>query len=92
MAKTPFRLLPDSAKVYTSRGFVYKKMGRNRLAIEDLNEALRLKPNYAKAYALRGGIYLRLGKHKPGCEDVRNACELNFCHGLKRAQKKGCCR
>ncbi|MDR2094776.1 MAG: tetratricopeptide repeat protein [Treponema sp.] len=70
-------LNPDNWSVFSNRGFLYDKMGKNALALADYIEAIYIKPDYAIAYNNRGIILERMGKYDEARDDYLDAIRLD---------------
>ena len=53
------------------------KLGKQNLAIEALNHAIKYKPDYAKAYVKRGDINFDLKNYEEAIRDFSKAQEIN---------------
>ncbi|CAG1065488.1 partial Bacteriophage adsorption protein A, partial [uncultured bacterium] len=68
---------PDAGELaIMNRGVAYKKAGRYKEALADLNEAINLKPS-AMAYSNRGNVRKRMGDIPGSIEDYIKALELD---------------
>ena len=57
---------------YSSRAFIYKKMGKYDLALIDYSNAIKKNPEYFNAYLDRGILYTdQLGKYNEGISDFK---------------------
>ena len=61
------------AYIYRKRGFAYKELGKNQLAIEDYNRTIELYPTYARVYANRGSVYRSLKEYTRAIDDYSQA-------------------
>ena len=65
------------------------RQGQHRMAVEDLEEAIRLDPEYTKAYENRAMVYTLLGRDDEAREDVERAVELGGDRGaLEREMER----
>lgn len=69
---------PQHAVVYVARAEVQQAMGRQSMALMDLEEAIRLDASCPEAYLMRGQIYLSQEKKKQAREDFEKAIELGI--------------
>ena len=59
------------------RGFVRRELGELRVALRDLEHAIRLAPDVAEGYAWRGDVRQALGDVAGGLADHDRAVELD---------------
>jgi len=72
----------DSIKTYSkaisyyNRGNAYSKIGDDKLALKDLNQAIDLDDTFYQAYYNRGSVLKRLGKIELAEKDLKKAKNL----------------
>ncbi|WYL92809.1 MAG: tetratricopeptide repeat protein [Gloeotrichia echinulata IR180] len=66
----------NSAYAYLNRGIARAKLGDNKAAIEDFNQALQINPNSALTYYNRGFARADLGDKQGAIEDFQQAAKL----------------
>lgn len=71
-----FRLNPQAANVYYTRGLAYFYLGQHQRSITFFDEAIRLDPKGAAAYAKRGKAYGALGQQDRAIQDLDEAKRL----------------
>jgi tetratricopeptide (TPR) repeat protein len=71
-----FRLNPQAANVYYTRGLAYLYLGQHQRSITFFDEAIRLEPGDAAAYAKRGTAYGALGQQDRAIQDFNEARRL----------------
>jgi len=64
------------AAILNDRAVAYVRMGKNREAIEDYNQAVELFPEYAAVYNNRGNLLLALGMSDEAIKDFNRAIVL----------------
>lgn len=64
--------------LWTTRGFIYHKLGESEKGIADLEKALKIDNNNAFAYRNLGVIYHDLGNYEKSCEYLKKAKELGY--------------
>ncbi len=69
---------PQHAVVYVARAGVQQELGRQSMALMDLEEAIRLDDSRPEAYLMRGQIYLSQEKKKQAREDFEKALALGI--------------
>ena len=88
------QLDPRYAVAYDSRGFVYLRSGRDRLAARDYSTALKLTPARATALFGRGMAGLHLGQQSSALADIRAARradpEVDDIYILAGVEEEGC--
>jgi len=67
---------PNKARVHSSLGNTYQKLGQFQRSIEEYNEAIRITPNYADYYYDRGTAYGKLIQYQQAIEDYNKAISL----------------
>jgi tetratricopeptide (TPR) repeat protein len=70
------KLNQNDEKPYFNRAGAYAALGNFKMALKDLDNALKIKPDYTQAYFMRGKIKLTNGKD--GCSDLKKALELGY--------------
>ncbi len=71
-----FRLNPQTANVYYTRGLAYLYLGQYQRSTANFDEAIRLEPGNAAAYAKRGTAYGALGQQDRAIQDLNEARRL----------------
>jgi tetratricopeptide (TPR) repeat protein len=66
-----------SVIAYNRRGWIYYKLSKDDLAIDDYNMAIKIDPKYAVAYNNRGLVYERKDQYALALKDYEKAIELN---------------
>jgi TolB-like protein/DNA-binding winged helix-turn-helix (wHTH) protein/Tfp pilus assembly protein PilF len=77
LARTAHELNPDVRETDWVLAFVHLERGEHRLALEQLQTAVRLYPSFADAYAFMGGIHAYLGEPEQTPPLIRTAMRLN---------------
>ena len=68
---------PKYSEAYNNMGITYKKMGKNRGAIEALKKAIEIRPGYTKAYYNLGYVYDELGKYRDAIYYYNEAIKID---------------
>lgn len=69
-------LKPDLATAHVTLGMLYTWTGKNDLASEELDQALKLDKFNAAAYAAQGNLLLRQGRNDAAQADLEKAVDL----------------
>jgi len=69
--------LPDDPKGYASRGLLYRREGKQSLALEDFNKAIALDPYSYKTYNNRGLLFKDMREFERALADFNHSVELN---------------
>lgn len=64
------------ANLHTDRGVIYARLGRNKLALVDFNEAIKLFPENPSVYNNRGSTLLAAGHDREAVKDFNRAILL----------------
>ena len=65
-----------SALAYNNRGCAYMDLGKNNLALQDFNQAIRLDPREAKSYYNKGNLYKKIGLLKKALGNYNQAVSI----------------
>lgn len=68
----------DERDLWTTRGFLYHKLGKTNKGITDLEEALNINDDNSFALRNLGVIYHDLGKYNKSCELLEKAKNLGY--------------
>lgn len=71
---------PHNHITYFKRATASMTLGRNQLAIEDLNTLLELKPDFLKGFLQRGKLHLKLGNFDQAYSDITRFVSKNPQH------------
>ncbi|KAI0243864.1 hypothetical protein L0F63_006499 [Massospora cicadina] len=71
---------PENYSTYFKRATTSMTLGRNQLAIEDLNKLLTLKPDFLKGFLQRGKLHLKLGNFDEAYSDISKFAKGNPKH------------
>ena len=75
------RLNPNHANSYNKRAYCHYKLGDNKNAMHDINEAIKINPNFANAYEGRGVVYAELGNKENAIQDLQTAAYIYIREG-----------
>ena len=64
-------------EAYINRGNTKHKLGQNKAAIGDYDEAIRLNPSFAGVYINRGAAKYALGQKEAAVDDCNEAIRLD---------------
>ena len=70
-------LAPFDARVYTTRGSLYNRLGELRAALADLNKAIMLDPDLPEAFANRAQVYYNQAEYEKASEDIEKTLSLD---------------
>lgn len=73
-------LFPDTAIAYNNRGSKYMEIGELRLALDDLNQAVRLNPKYKDAYFNRALLFTQTRQYERAISDLSIIIGLDSRH------------
>ncbi|MBK7639242.1 MAG: tetratricopeptide repeat protein [Bacteroidetes bacterium] len=71
------RLDPKDEKVYYNLGKIYNKLGKNELAIEAFNNAIKISTIFCEPYLERGLTHLSMGNYESGRSDFRKSIAVD---------------
>jgi len=71
----------EYSEAYNNMGITYRKMGKNRQAIQALKKAIEINPGYAKAYYNLGYVYDELKKYREAIHYYNRATGIKHKYG-----------
>ncbi len=78
----------DYARAYQFRGSVYFEMGKDNLALKDLNKSIQLAPKNSSALLFRGLIKYGSNDIKGACKDYKASYNLGNNEAVKEFNEK----
>lgn len=73
---TYIQMRPKDPAAYTERGYAYRRLDRDSLALGDYNRAIRLDAKYAEAYLGRAWVKMKMDDSEAALKDLDKAIQI----------------
>lgn len=74
---TYLQMRPKDPLAYAERGYAYRRLDKDSLALADYNRAIRLNAKYAEAYLGRAWVKMKVDNPEAALKDLEKAVQIN---------------